>query len=57
MRVERLGVALILAAGLAVLPGCAVENGAAPASGTVQKGGDERERGICGYRQLVEAGP
>ena len=42
MRVESMGVALILAAGLAVLPGCGVENGAAPVAGTGQKGGDDR---------------
>ena len=42
MSVERIGVALVLAAGMAVLPGCAVENGGESAAGTGQKGGDER---------------
>src|SRR5262245_36777847 len=46
MRLDRIGRALVLAAGLAVIPGCVQENEAAPASGTatagVVKGGDDR---------------
>ena len=39
MKVERIGVALVLAT---LLPGCVGENQAEPASGTVRKGGDNR---------------
>ena len=43
MRPERCGVALVLAAGLAVLPSCADEDRAAPpAAATMAKGGDDR---------------
>ena len=43
MRLERMGMAVVLAAGLAVLPGCVGENQAAPASGApITKGGDDR---------------
>ena len=45
MRLERLGVALVLAAGLAVLTGCVGENQAGPRSesqGPILKGGDDR---------------
>ena len=45
MRLERIGVALFLAAGLAVLPACAGENQATPQSGSqgaIVKGGDDR---------------
>ena len=40
MRLDRMGVVLVLAAGMAVLPGCAGEDQVA--QGEVIKGGDER---------------
>jgi streptogramin lyase len=46
MRLDLMGVAVVLSAGLAVLPGCAPENeaeaGAAPAAAGAVKGGDDR---------------
>jgi peptidylamidoglycolate lyase len=48
MSLERIGVALFLAAGLAALPACVDENQAAPSSGSqgaVVKGGDDRTGG------------
>ena len=45
MRLERMGVAAVLAAWLAVLPACVAENRAAPQSGSqgaIVKGGDDR---------------
>ena len=45
MRLERLGVALVLAAGLTIVPACAGENQAAQQSGSdrvIVKGGDDR---------------
>jgi peptidylamidoglycolate lyase len=48
MSLERIGVALFLAAGLAALPACVDENQAAPSSrsqGAVVKGGDDRTGG------------
>ncbi len=53
MRLERMGVAPILAAGLAVLPACVGENQAVPQSGSreaIVKGGDDR----TGEYQAVE---
>ena len=43
MRLDRMGAALVLAAGLAILPACAVEDQAA--QGDIVKGGDDRTGG------------
>ncbi len=56
MRLERIGLALALA-GLAALPSCVGENRAAPASGTVQKGGDERTGEYAGVANWWKPAP
>ncbi|MBI4520775.1 MAG: hypothetical protein HY701_08040, partial [Gemmatimonadetes bacterium] len=45
MKLERMGLALVLAAGLAVLPACVAENQSASPAGTIVKGGDDRTGG------------